>query len=80
MFNQQGGAECHGHFTDAGLEQRHISTVQSTAVNFATGAFEHLQIADLVTQDGDFLLHCANNAYFHGIGPAKKENTHCEAV
>lgn len=65
MFQQQGGAHGRRDFADAGFQQGHVNAADLAGVDFAARALDGLTVFDLIAQQGDFLLHCADDAYFH---------------
>ncbi|MOA37525.1 hypothetical protein D3C78_1591240 [compost metagenome] len=65
MFQQQGGTHGGRNLTDAGFEQRHVNTADLAGIDFTARALKGLTVFNLIAQQGDFLLHCADDAYFH---------------
>ncbi|MNP64202.1 hypothetical protein D3C76_1596820 [compost metagenome] len=65
VFQQQGGPHGRRNLTDAGLQQRHVNAADLAGIDFTARALNGLTVFDLIAQQGDFLLHCADDAYFH---------------
>ncbi|MNF68635.1 hypothetical protein D3C84_504970 [compost metagenome] len=67
LLQQQAGGDAGGDLADAGAGQDHLFTGQPALIELAAAQLQGGQVAQLAAQQGHFLLHGADNTYFHPL-------------
>ena len=67
LLQQQAGGDAGGDLADAGAGQDHLFTGQLALIELAATQLQGGGLAQLAAQEGHFLLHGADNTYFHHL-------------